>query len=54
MKKLTIEELSTIISESEIISTTDHSGMLIHNINHPVHGTVTVIQGNDGGLLIIK
>jgi hypothetical protein len=54
MQKLSIEELATVISESEIISTENHSGMRINEINHPVHGNAVTVQGNDGGLLIIK
>jgi len=54
MTKLNLEELSNILAESEILTTTNHSGMLIHEIIHPIHKNAIAVQGNDGCLLIAR
>jgi hypothetical protein len=50
-ERLSLEELSTILAESTIITTTDHAGMRVNTIQHPIRGKVTTVQGEDGGLL---
>jgi len=51
MEKLTIEQLSDILSESIILSTQDHAGMRINELQHPTRGDLITIQSDGGGLL---
>ncbi len=53
-EQVSFEELSAILAESTILSTTDHAGMRVNAIQHPTLGKVTTVQGDDGGLLLFR
>ena len=53
MQKIDENELAEILAVSEIITSTNHASMLIHEITHPSLGRLATIQGSGGGGLII-
>ncbi|QPK64013.1 hypothetical protein IVG45_03275 [Methylomonas sp. LL1] len=52
MQQITIDQLADILLAATIISTTNHAGMLAHEINHPTIGKAATIQGDNGAFLI--
>jgi len=50
--KLSIETGSGIINTSEIISTETHAGMQLTEVIHPKLGKLTLIQANEGFLML--
>ena len=52
IETITVDQLADILIDATIISTVDHSGMLIHSISHPTIGKATTIQADSGAVLI--
>ncbi|PPK75601.1 hypothetical protein B0F87_10567 [Methylobacter tundripaludum] len=54
VQKLNLQELADILGASNIMSTVNHAGILIHIIDHPTNGTAATIQSACDGALLIR
>lgn len=54
VQKLNLQELADILEASNIMSTVNHAGILIHIIDHPTNGTAATIQSASDGALLIR
>lgn len=54
VQKLNLQELADILEASNIMSTVNHAGILIHIIDHPTKGTAAAIQSASDGALLVR